>query len=352
MEYRTLGKTGLKVSAVSFGVMRLTDPAVLIQALESGVNYFDTAHGYQNGNNEKMLGEVLKGHGREKVLIATKIPPYHKRPSGAVPRSAAEMEEMMDESLTRLKTDHVDVLHLHNIKDAQWPAQEEMMLFLERQKKSGKARFVGISFHVEGSLYVEIADEALKTGFYDVFLATLNFKSPPEHLEALRRARKQGVGVVAMKTQAGGYVAGEGLGGHPHQAALRWALDQDFVDCAIPGMVNREQLAENLSVIGRKTGWNEKKTLHGYYASVRDRYCVHCGACVGTCARNVQIPTIHRSLMYWEGYGDPQLARATYRELMPGENALACMDCASPTCRCDNGIAIGERMRHAHRAFA
>ena len=147
-------------------------------------------------------------------------------------------------------------------------------------------------------------------------------------------------------------MAGEGLGGNPHQAALRWALDKDFVDCAIPGMVNREQLAENLSVIGRKTGWNERKTLHGYYASVSDRYCIHCGACAGTCAQNVQIPTIHRSLMYWEGYGDHELAKASYRELVPGENALACMDCTSPTCRCANGIAIGERMRHAHRAFA
>ena len=79
MEYRTLGRTGLKVSAVSFGVMRLTDPAVLFEALEMGINYFDTAHGYQRGNNEKMLGDVLKQYGREQVFIATKIPPYHRR---------------------------------------------------------------------------------------------------------------------------------------------------------------------------------------------------------------------------------------------------------------------------------
>ena len=79
MEYRILGKTGLKVSALSFGVMRLTEPAVLFEALEMGINYFDTAHKYQNGNNEKMLGSVLKDYGRDKVYIATKIPPYRKR---------------------------------------------------------------------------------------------------------------------------------------------------------------------------------------------------------------------------------------------------------------------------------
>ena len=79
MEYRTLGRTGLKVSALSFGVMRLAEPAVLFEALDMGINYFDTAHSYQRGNNEKMLGDVLKQYGREKVFIATKIPPYQKR---------------------------------------------------------------------------------------------------------------------------------------------------------------------------------------------------------------------------------------------------------------------------------
>jgi hypothetical protein len=205
---------------------------------------------------------------------------------------------------------------------------------------------------VEGPLYVDIVDRASKTGFYDVFLATLNFKSPPEHIRALKRARSQGVGIVAMKTQAGGYVAGEGLGVNPHQAALRWALDNDFVDCAIPGMVNRDQLAENLAVVGRKTGWKERKTLHAYYNSIRDRYCIRCGECAGTCTRNVQIPTIHRCLMYWEAYKDAELARATYGELLLQENGWACMDCDRPTCKCSNGIAIPERMRRAHRIFA
>ena len=77
MEYRALGKTGLKVSALSFGVGRLTDPTLLHQALDMGVNFFDTAHSYQNGNSERMIGKVLKDYGREKALIATKIKPFH-----------------------------------------------------------------------------------------------------------------------------------------------------------------------------------------------------------------------------------------------------------------------------------
>ena len=75
MEYRTLGKTGLKVSVVSHGLAELREPAVIFKALDLGVNFFDTAHVYQNGNSEKMLGNVLKEYGRKKVLIATKLPP-------------------------------------------------------------------------------------------------------------------------------------------------------------------------------------------------------------------------------------------------------------------------------------
>ncbi|MBL7180920.1 MAG: aldo/keto reductase, partial [Desulfobacterales bacterium] len=328
MEYRTLGKTGLKVSALSFGVMRLTEPAVLFQALDMGINYFDTAHVYQNGNNEKMLGDVLKQYGRQNVFIATKIPPYYKRLGMKLLTDQTSLEAKMEESLRRLQTDYVDVLLLHSITEPDWPAHAEMLAFCEKMKKTGKARFVGISFHTTGQTYVDTVDQALKTNFYDVFLATLNYKSPPEHIEALKRAHKQNVGIVAMKTQAGGYKPESNESLNPHQAALKWVLGCTFVDCAISGMVNREQLAENAGVIGTKMGWSDRKILAVYYHAVKDRYCLRCGNCSSSCQKGVDIATVHRSLMYWEGYADFDLGRVTYRELLPAESALACMRCS------------------------
>jgi len=352
MEYRTLGRTGLKVSAVSFGVMRLTEPAVLFQALDMGINYFDTAHRYQRGNNEKMLGKVLKEYGRHKALIATKIPPYKKTLGMKRLSDQKTMEAMMAKSLRRLQTDYVDVLFLHNISQAEWGVHEEMLEFCQKMKKSGKARFVGISFHTSGRTYVETADRSLETDFYDVFLATLNYLSPPEHIEALKRARRKNVGIVAMKTQAGGYKTKANELLNPHQAALKWVLDREFVDCAIPGMVNRRELAENAGVIGNKLGWSDRKTLAAYYDAVQDRYCLRCGSCASSCKKAVDIAGIHRCLMYWEGYADLDLGRATYRGLPPAESALACMRCSAPTCKCINGIKISERMRHAHIHFS
>lgn len=352
MEYRPLGKTGLKVSAVSCGVMRLEDRAVLFDALERGVNYFDTAHGYQGGNNEKMLGGVLKEYGRDKAYVVTKVPPYEKGIIGKQLRDTATMEEMLETSLQRLRTDYVDVLFLHNIEDPSWPKNEDMMYFLARQKQAGKARFVGISFHAQGSNFVDIVNETLKTKFYDVFLAAYNFKSPPEHTEALKLARSKQVGIIAMKTQAGGYDKGVTGGLNPHQAALKWVLDKDFIDCAIPGMMNREQLSQNLAAVGKKAGWSDRKILDSYYAKIRERYCVRCGECASSCPAHVDIPSVHRSLMYWEGYNDLEFARAAYGELSTKENAQACMNCPAPTCRCANGIKIGERMRYAHNILA
>ena len=298
-----------------------------------------------------MLGNVFKEYGRKKVFIATKIPPYSRFLSMDKLNSQSSMETKVEKSLKRLQTDYVDVLFLHSIKDPDWPAQDEMLSFCQKMKETGKTRFVGISFHSDGKTYVNTVNQALKTDAYDVILATLNYKSHQGEIEALRRAHSKNVGVIAMKTQAGGYKHGHSAHINPHQAALRWVLDLDFVDCAIPGMVNRRQLAENAKVIGMKMGWSDRKTLAVYYDAIKDRYCLRCGTCKSLCKKAVEIPSIHRSLMYWEGYEDFKLGQTTYRRLSIKENALACMSCATPTCTCKNGIQIKERMRYAHTLF-
>ena len=164
IEYRTLGKTGLNVATVSFGVMRLKEPAVLFKALDLGVNFFDTAHGYQNGNNEKMLGKVAKEYGRKKILIATKAQPLHLKKE--IPEKLREfakktLDEKFEESLKRLQTDYVDIFFVHNIQDKSWPLNQEILAFVEKIKKQGKARFVGMSIH-EATCYVDAIDQTIK----------------------------------------------------------------------------------------------------------------------------------------------------------------------------------------------
>ena len=355
MEYRTLGKTGLKVSVVSHGLAQLKEPAVIFKALDLGINFFDTAHVYQNGKSEILLGKVLKEYGRKKVFIATKLPPLfalQENPMGKGPLLERKaMEEMMEKSLKRLQTDYVDVLFIHDVLDKKWLTNETILSFLEKLKKEGKARFVGVSLH-DRRIFIDVADQLAKLAFYDVLLAWLNFLSPPEEVAALRGVRKKDIGVIAMKTQVGGYDDEPTASLSPHQATLKWALNQDFVDCAVPGMKNMEELIENVGAVGKKMSWSDRKTLHTYYNSIKHKYCTMCAQCIPSCGNAIDILTINRTLMYYEGYRDPEQARQTYRQLSNSKNAYSCINCSAPTCRCVNGIKIANRMKYAHSRFA
>ena len=355
MEYRTLGKTGLKVSVVSHGLAQLKEPAVIFKALDLGINFFDTAHVYQNGNSEMLLGKVLKEYGRKKVFIATKLPPLfelQENPMGKDPLLERKaMEEMMEKSLKRLQTDYVDVLFVHDIQDKKWLTNETILSFLEKVKKEGKARFVGVSLH-DGRIFLDVADQLAKLTSYDVFLAWLNYLSSPEDIEALRGVRKKDIGVIAMKTQVGGYDDEPTASLSPHQATLKWALNQDFVDCAVPGMKNMEELIENVGAVGKKMSWSDRKILHTYYNSIKHKYCTMCAQCLPGCGNAIDILNINRALMYYEGYRDLEQARQTYRQLTNRENAYSCINCSSPTCQCVNGIQIAKRMQYAHSLFA
>ena len=354
MEYRTLGNTGLKVSVVSCGMGTLRERAVLFKALDLGINFFDTAHSYHDGNSEIMLGEVLKKHDRKKVFIGTKIYPFHVRYKSSKEFRQLErktLDDMMDESLRRLQTDYVDVFFVHMVPYKGCLSNEDLLAFLENLKKSGKARFVGVSLHDAG-IFVDVVNFVSQPNIFDVLLAWLDFQSPPEHIDALKRARKANVGVIAMKTQAGGYETPSTSSLNPMQAALKWVVNQDYVDCAVPGMQNIEQLEENVGVVGKKMGWNDRKVLHAYSNDIKYHYCIMCGKCFSTCGNLVNITTINRALMYSEGHRNFEKGCETYRALSAEESGLSCVSCTSPTCKCAHSIKIAERMKLAHTLFA
>jgi hypothetical protein len=340
---------------VSHGLAQLKEPAVIFKALDLGINFFDTAHVYQNGKSEILLGKVLKEYGRKKVFIATKIPPLFQLQENPMENAPLlerkKMDGIMEKSLKRLQTDYVDVLFVHDVRDKKWLTNETILSFLEKVKKEGKTRFVGISLH-DGRIFIDVADQLAKLASYDVLLAWLNYLSSPEDIEALRRVRKKDIGVIAMKTQVGGYDDEPIASLSPNQATLAWALNQDVVDSAVPGMKNMEELMENVGAVGKKMSWNDRKILHTYYNSIKHKYCTMCAQCIPGCGNAIDILTINRTLMYYEGYRDLEQARQTYRQLTNRENAYSCINCSSPTCRCVNGIKIANRMQYAHSLFA
>ena len=188
VRYRTLGKTGLKVTEVGFGCMITSDPSVISRAVDMGINYFDTSRGYQKGNNEPMVGAGL-GDKRKKIILSSKVDAETKQ--GAL--------DELETSLKALKTDFLDIWYLHG-KSAPAALKDELIEAQEIARKQGKVRFIGTSTH----RLPNIADAVIQGGKLEVVLATYNFTMDAAMEAAIEKLHKAGVGVVAMKVMAGG----------------------------------------------------------------------------------------------------------------------------------------------------
>lgn len=338
MLHRPLGKTGLKMSLLGFGAMRTSDPAVIRQGIDQGINNIDTARRYMDGHNEEIVATAM-GDLRKKLVVTTKIP------VGQVDRMRADVEA----SLTALNSDYIDILLLHALKRDDEVNNAEWMGLLAELKKAGKIRFAGFSTH---SNMAALLRTAITNKFYDVVLTAYNFKADQDLALAISEASKAGIGVIAMKTQAGGYTEAATEGLNPHQAALKWALNHDGVSCAIPSMVTFEQLQENLAIMGEKFGWMDRKTLHRYGQAIDKKLCRLCGQCAGACQAGVAISDIQRCLMYAEGYRDESLALRTYAEIGTGADLTACRNCPGCQVTCPHGVEIAANLARAMQRFA
>ena len=342
--YRTLGRTGLKITVVSFGAMLTPEPEVIQIAFDVGVNYVDTARRYMDGKNEEIVGKALKGR-RDRIYVATKTQPSS--------HSKEAIIKDVEDSLKALNTDYVDVIQLHNLTDKERIFIPETREALMKLREQGKVRFFGVTTHKNQSEVLNaLVDD--RDRFFDTALVAFNFKSDKPVADAMERAAKANIGIIAMKTQAGGY-ATEALGQiSPHQAALKWVLQHKYLTAAIPGMKDLAQLKEDIAVMGMPYKYADDRILMRYGAAIDGQYCHFCGKCEKTCPMGVEISTINRSLMYAEGaYKSRELALATYREIPLFASANACLNCSACggacAARCVNGIDISSNMDRARR---
>ena len=337
-EYRSLGRTGLELSTVGYGAMRTRDPAIIHRAIDLGVNYIDTAHSYMDGYNEVVVGKVLKTR-RKETYVATKV---H---IGSADRMMASLEA----SLKSLNTDYVDIIQLHDLKRVSQLRDEDALGVLQKVKEEGKARFVGFTTHRN---QIELLRAASEMDIYDMILVAYNFKSPDELGSVIHHTADAGIGIVAMKTQAGGYKSHQMGNVSPHQAALRWVLQNPGVTAAIPSMVTHAQLEEDIRAMGTRMGWMDRKTLHRYGRTIDALFCRMCDACRGGCPQDVDVFDVNRALMYADGYCDTKLAMATYRRISLSRKPDACLTCRRCLVRCRYGLNVHEKMKRAAAIFA
>ncbi len=350
-DFRRLGRTEWKVSDIILGTGRIEGEdgeRIAREAIDRGVNYFDTSPDYSGAGSEQAMGRAIKGR-RDGLFIATKFctPIGHLPPGTPV----AKYKEAVEGSLRRLGTDYVDLIHIHSCDEVERLLDENVHTAFDELKQEGKARFLGVSTHTPN--LVEVANRTIDSGRFDVMMLAYHHGlwAPIEGI--ISRAREeQDMGIVAMKTLKGAKHRGL-MGFEPYaesyvQAALKWTLANPDVSCAVISFFEPQHVDEYLRASGGKLSDADIAVLRRYDEQIAGTYCgPHCGQCLGSCPEGLPIHDVLRHRMYFEDYGWEKEAMRLYGKLE--KSAAVCASCSAPCLgSCPVGIPIQERMTRAH----
>lgn len=368
MQYRKHGNTGVNISALGFGCMRLPEyedengvwhveqekvNEMLLRAYELGVNYFDTALYYCHNNSEIAIGKALAPI-RDKVYISTKCP------LGKV-KSADDYEATLEESLQKLGTDYIDFYHFWAINKKQFDEIIVPLGLLDRAKElkaKGKIRHISFSFHdaPEALKYIIDNGEGLET-----VLLQYNLLDRANE-EMIDYAAKKGLGVVVMGPVGGGRLAAptelsQKLGSgnlHTYELALRFVLGNKNVCCALSGMQTVEMVEQNTAIASlpepmSQEQWQKVGTSLENLKKFSELYCTGCGYCQ-PCPKEIKIPRIFEAYTYHNVYGLHDLAKKTYEsyvnnEKNPGATAADCIGCGMCEEKCPQKLKIRELLK-------
>jgi predicted aldo/keto reductase-like oxidoreductase len=313
MLYRKVPKTGDELSILGFGSMRLPahasgsgideDRAIrqLRYAIDHGVNYVDTAPAYHFGKSEQVLGRALENGYREKVRLATKLPPWSVR-------SREDMDRILSGQLATLKTDHIDYYLLHSLAKVSFEKLKNLgvLEFLDAARKDGRIRNAGFSTHADLPAFKEFIDS------YDWTFCQIQYNYLDEQnqagTEGLKYAHEKNLAVMIMEPLRGGNLGGpvpeevkkiwDGLPiqRSPAVWALRWVWDHPEVTVVLSGMNDEGHIDENLTAAEDAYPRSLTEEELSRIASVRDMYgrlmkvgCTGCSYCM-PCPAGVDIP--------------------------------------------------------------
>ncbi len=346
--YRTLGKTGIKLPIVSMGTMIVTTESLVRTALDAGISHIATAQYYARGRVGEFVGRIIKDYKREDIILATSVDPHpYDEKSGVYSKDTdiAKFERDFESGLKGMGVDHVDIFYLPMAAKKESVMFAPLMNAMEKFKKAGKARFLGIATH---SFVAEAVRAAADSNFYDVVMLAYNnqIRDIEERKKAVAYAAGKGMGIVAMKT-----ITGESWVNTNKQtpvsnpkAALKWVLQNENIHTAVPGITNFDQLETDLSVMADLTLTpEEQKDLDLARLNYKDSlFCQGCGSCLQQCKAAPDIPTLMRCYMYVYGYRDLALAVRNLESIK--DNAVACAGCSSCKVKCTSGFNIKERV--------
>ena len=333
MEYRILGKTGLKVSSLGFGgipIQRIDAAGTKVlmhRLMEYGINYIDTARGYSV--SEAYLGEALEGI-RDKFILATK----------SMARDKAAMAKDIDISLSNLRTDYIDLYQVHN------PSLEQLeqvigesgaLEALQEAKAAGKIGHIGLTAHS-----AKVLEKALELDWVETVMFPYNIVEI--HGEALiAKCNEKNVGFIAMKPLAGGAIEDATL-------AMRFVTQNPNVTVAIPGMAEIKELEQNLAATNDVSPLSEAELekINAIRKELGTQFCRRCGYCA-PCSVGIVIPNMFVFEGYLQRYGLADWAKGRYNALE--KTASDCIGCGICETRCPYNLPIREMLKHTVASF-
>jgi predicted aldo/keto reductase-like oxidoreductase len=372
MRYRKFGNTGVDISVLGFGAMRLPSvykdgkdvydyeesARMMLRAYELGVNYFDTAPLYCGCESEIIVGRALKPI-RSKVYISTK---YSVKSA-----LGSDFRAGLEASLEKLDTDYIDFYHMWGIN---WGTYETCLTApggpleeARKAKQEGLIRHISFSFHDKAENLVKLVE----TGAFESVLAQYNLLDRSSE-EGLAKAHGLGLGTVVMGPVGGGRlgVPSEKIrslipGGARSNAelALRFVLTNPDVCCALSGMSTIEQVEENCRVADKGEGLSDGE-VEAINAAVRENqklaelYCTGCKYCM-PCPQEINIAVCFEMMNYHRVYQITDYAKRGYADIgniwTPGKNASFCTECGECEPKCPQKLAIREQLRETHKAL-
>ena len=366
MQYTTLGRTGLKVSRLGFGAMRLPmvgeeadrliDRSKAIPmihtAFEAGVTYIDTAVGYCHQDSQRVVGEALKGW-REKIVVSTKNHYYGE--------DEKEWWQNLEDSLERLDIDSIDIYNTHGVtlEKLEQSVKPRILQWLTKAKDQGMIKHICTSFHDSCDALIEIVD----SGVYDS--VTIQYNMLDRSLEdGIAHAHEKGLGVVVMGPVGGGRLGAqndvlESLGTSVTripELAMRFVLANKNVDIALSGMSTMEQVQENIAAcsVGTPLTGEDQKIIDDQLERLKkaaDLYCTGCKYCM-PCPNKVGIPHVFDMYNQARVYGMNKQSREQYANWAAKQEnakiASACVECGECEPKCPQNIPIIKQLKEAH----
>ena len=392
-EFRTLGRTGFKVSDIGFGASFLSNANVMQAAMDMGINYYDSGEHYGRGRSETTIGEALKGRDRKSVFITTKLNLTFN--SGT---SKELIKERFAKCLERMQTDYADCLMIHMCTLDQ-VGHEAFHAAADELKSEGRVKFLGLSNHgPEQRIYGNLTDPmekvlaaAVEDGRYDVVLVVYNFLQKEQGEKILEACATKQMGVTLMKTnpvnvykrwkegldraiesgreipervtkmgeeyrdfvaKAEAFKTKYGLKTEEQvrDAAIKFVLSHPGVHSVCPSINDFDTLETFVKLSGQTLRTADASLLGDYQKSLGRFYCRHaCNACEGSCSKGVPVNTILRYNHYFEAQHMEKYAMVKYAEL-PRSNAKACLDCnGACEAACPHGVPVQTLLFSAHQ---